>query len=119
MPRSFPALLLRTEALAGLAFAIGLYAWQGGSPLFFAAFFLAPDLAALAYVAGPRVGAVAYNLAHTWSLSLALLAAGLLRDGSTAVSLALVWLAHIAFDRLIGYGLKYPTAFKDTHLARV
>ena len=33
--------------------------------------------------------------------------------------LALIWLSHIGFDRLIGYGLKYETAFKDTHLQRV
>jgi hypothetical protein len=31
---------------------------------------------------------------------------------------ALIWLAHIGMDRTIGYGLKYPTAFKDTHLQR-
>jgi hypothetical protein len=27
--------------------------------------------------------------------------------------------AAIVPDRLLGYGLKYPTAFKDTHLSRV
>jgi hypothetical protein len=36
-----------------------------------------------------------------------------------AVSVALVWFAHIGMDRLMGYGLKYPTGFKDTHLQRV
>jgi hypothetical protein len=30
--------------------------------------------------------------------------------------IALIWIAHIAFDRLLGFGLKYPTQFKDTHL---
>ena len=119
MPRSLPALLLRAEALAGLAFAVGFYAWRDGSPLLFAALFLAPDLAAVGYAAGRRVGTVAYNLAHTWSVPLVLLGAGLLGDKSTVVAVATIWLAHIAFDRLIGYGLKYPTAFKETHLARV
>jgi hypothetical protein len=28
----------------------------------------------------------------------------------------LIWTAHIGFDRMLGYGLKYPTRFKDTHL---
>ena len=27
--------------------------------------------------------------------------------------------AHIGVDRLLGYGLEYPTAFGDTHLQRV
>jgi len=35
------------------------------------------------------------------------------------MQLALIWLVHIGADRLLGYGLKYPTAFKDTHLQRV
>ncbi len=37
---------------------------------------------------------------------------------SLFVSLALVWFAHIGFDRMVGYGLKYPTDFFDTHLRR-
>ena len=36
-----------------------------------------------------------------------------------ATKVALIWLAHTGADRLFGYGLKYPTAFKDTHLSRV
>ena len=38
-------------------------------------------------------------------------------DGALAVGL--VWLAHIGIDRALGYGLKYPTHFEDTHLQRV
>ena len=37
----------------------------------------------------------------------------------TLVSLALIWVAHIGFDRMLGYGLKYPTAFGHTHLGVV
>lgn len=33
--------------------------------------------------------------------------------------LALIHLAHIGFDRALGYGLKYGTAFGDTHLCRI
>jgi len=44
---------------------------------------------------------------------------GPLSGGSLAISLALIWFSHIGMDRLVGYGLKYPTAFKDTHLGRV
>ena len=40
-------------------------------------------------------------------------------DGDAAVAVALIWLTHIGVDRAIGYGLKYPTGFKDTHLQRV
>ncbi len=56
---------------------------------------------------------------HTYVLPLALLAYGLWGGGPLALSLALIWLAHLGLDRLLGYGLKYATAFKDTHLGRV
>jgi hypothetical protein len=51
----------------------------------------------IGYAAGNRIGAAAYNAAHT-------------------LVLPLIWLAHIAMDRALGYGLKLPTGFKDTHL---
>ena len=35
------------------------------------------------------------------------------------LQLALIWLAHIGMDRLVGYGLKYRGALKETHLGRV
>lgn len=119
MTRSLPSALLRIEALVALIVSLGLYAWLGDSWILFAVLFLAPDLSAVGYLANRRTGAIAYDLFHTSSVPLALLGAGLLADRTTVVAVALIWLAHIAFDRLIGYGLKYPSAFKDTHLARV
>jgi hypothetical protein len=71
------------------------------------------------YAAGPRVGAIAYNALHTEVLPLPLGAAGAVADADHLVQVALVWLAHIGLDRALGYGLKYPTAFKDTHVQRV
>lgn len=38
---------------------------------------------------------------------------------STLLAIAIIWAAHIAFDRAVGYGLKYETGFNDTHLGRV
>ncbi len=71
------------------------------------------------FLAGSRIGAVTYDAAHTYSLPIALAAIGTIGDAETAVQLGLIWLAHIGVDRAIGYGLKYPTGFKDTHLQRV
>ena len=56
---------------------------------------------------------------HTLVLPVALGTAGVVSDSATAAGIALIWLAHIGIDRALGYGLKYPTAFKDTHLQRV
>ena len=112
-----PALLLRVEALAALA---GLAAWyQTASAdwLLFALLFLAPDLSMLGYLAGRRIGAVCYNAAHSYVGPIAVIAAA--QVDTRLLPVGLIWAAHVAFDRTLGYGLKYGTAFGDTHLGLV
>jgi len=117
--RGGPALLLRLEGLAAFAGALAAYAYLGGAWTLFAALLLAPDLAMLGYLGGPRIGAAAYNLSHAYFTPLALAAAGLAFGAPTALSLALIWIAHIGMDRALGYGLKYASGFSDTHLGRI
>jgi hypothetical protein len=111
-----PGLLLRAEAAALLVLATLAYARIGASWLAFVALLLAPDLGMLGYLRGTRLGAATYNLVHTDILPAALLAYGWLAGDSLLTGAALIWLAHIGMDRLLGFGLKYPTAFRDTHL---
>jgi hypothetical protein len=114
-----PATMLRVEGATMLAGSVLLY-WAGaGSWWLFALLLLAPDLSMLGYLAGPRVGAVAYNVFHSYPLPAALGLVGFFVGAPLAVSVALVWFAHIGMDRLMGYGLKYLMGFKDTHLQRV
>ena len=112
-------LALRLEGLAVAAGALALYFDGGHSWLALVLLWLAPDLALVGYLAGNRAGAVAYDLAHFEGWPVALGVIGVLAGSDVAVQLALIWLSHIGIDRLVGYGLKYPTAFKDTHLQRV
>jgi hypothetical protein len=114
-----PRLLLRLEGAALLALAVALYWKTGASWWLFAVLVLAPDLSLLGYLAGPRVGAAAYNTAHTTlgPIALAMIAQITAATGVTAV--ALVWLVHIGADRLLGYGLKYAAGFGFTHLGRI
>jgi Domain of unknown function (DUF4260) len=114
-----PSLLLRLEGLAVLAAALALYFDSGFGWLLLLVLFLAPDVSMLGYVGGPAVGAAVYDVAHTYVLPIALGVVGVLGGFDTALQLALIWLAHIGIDRLLGYGLKYPTGFSDTHLQRV
>jgi hypothetical protein len=111
--------ILRIEAFAAFAAALAFYAHGGFSWPVFALLFLAPDLAMLGYLAGPRVGAASYNLAHNEALAIALALGGFFGGVPAAVAGGLIWIAHIGFDRALGYGLKYPTGFGDTHLARI
>lgn len=108
---------LRLEGLAALAAATYVYAWGGHSWLLFAALFLVPDLGFLGYLAGPRAGAAVYNVLHSYAVPVGIAAAFYTMD--RPLVLPLIWIAHIGFDRMLGYGLKYPTAFADTHLGRI
>lgn len=111
--------LLRLENLA-VAIAAGLaFHRLGGNWMLFAVLVLAPDLAMLGYLAGPRTGARLYNLAHTY-VAVALLGALAWTAGyQGALQVALIWCVHIGVDRVLGYGLKYPSGFADTHLGRL
>ncbi|NJM82813.1 MAG: DUF4260 domain-containing protein [Tabrizicola sp.] len=121
-------LWLRGEALVILAAAVFLL-WQGYDrlgvfpPWAVVLILLAPDLSMLGYAAGPKPGAICYNAAHTYAAPILALAMGwqLLGEGArtAAAALALFWIIHIAADRLLGYGLKAPTGFRDTHLGRL
>ncbi|HSH44927.1 MAG TPA: DUF4260 domain-containing protein, partial [Longimicrobiales bacterium] len=107
---------LRAESLALLIAALVGYALADASWLLFALLLLAPDLGMLGYLANPRVGALTYNAVHVYAwpaLLLALWAAGV---AEWALAPGLIWLAHIAMDRALGYGLKQPDSFKHTHL---
>lgn len=114
-----PVPLLRLEGAAMAVVAIGLYARTDAGWWLFAALLLVPDLGMLGYLAGPRVGAATYNLTHALLAPLVLAAIGLWAGSVTVVAVALVWVAHIGIDRALGYGLKHPTGFADTHLGRV
>lgn len=115
----FPPFLLRLEGAAVLLAAIVLYFWQGGPWWLLLLLLLAPDLSMFGYLAGNRFGAICYNVVHTYVLPLVLALYGVFAGVPLALWLALIWYAHIGADRMLGYGLKYPTAFKDTHLQRV
>jgi hypothetical protein len=119
MTDRLPRTLLHLEGLAVATAATILYFHLGYPWWLFVVLALAPDLSMLGYVAGPAVGATAYNVAHTYVLPVALALVGVLADGALAVQVGLIWITHIGVDRGIGYGLKYRTAFRDTHLQRV
>lgn len=116
---SQPKLLLHLEGLTVFATAIALY-WQiGGSWLLFALLLLAPDLGMLGYLHSKSLGATTYNIVHTYAIPVALSMIGLFSGNMLLLQLGLIWIAHIGMDRAVGYGFKYPDAFKDTHLGRV
>jgi hypothetical protein len=115
-----PRRLLRIEGALMLLLALWGYRALSGGWAFFAACFLVPDLSLLGYLAGSKLGAAVYNAGHSL-LGPAILTGLALYIAPAPLLLrcALIWAAHIGFDRALGYGLKYPGSFFDTHLGRV
>lgn len=118
-PTGAVLVLIRLEGACVLAAATIAYATYGAGWGTYAIFFLAPDLSFLGYLVGRRTGAVAYNAAHSYVGALAVLFAGLLMPMPAALSAGLIWCAHIGFDRMMGYGLKYSAGFQFTSLGRI
>ena len=111
-----PRPLLQLEGAAVLIVSLLFYHWNQGSWLQFALLILVPDLSMLGFAANIRVGAITYNAVHTYVGPLLLAGYSFGSHRPAIVSLSLIWIAHIGFDRMIGFGLKYPTRFNDTHL---
>jgi hypothetical protein len=111
-----PGILLRIEGGCVLALSILCYREIHTSWILFVALFLVPDLAILGYFGGIRIGTIFYNLVHTLIGPLLLIAYAVLEKSLWLLPYGLVWTSHIGIDRLLGFGLKYPTRFNDTHL---
>ena len=114
-----PGLLLSFEGLCVLVAAIVAYSTTlHGRWLWFAVFFLTPDLSLLGYLSRTHAAFAAglYNFIHSHVLPLILGFAAWTMASVAGEQAAAIWIAHIAFDRLLGLGLKYPEAFKPTHL---
>lgn len=110
---------LRLEGGAAFVAGLALYGWLGGPWLIVLPLLLLPDISAIGYVRGPRVGAFTYNLVHNWALGLVVLGAGLATDIAPVSIAGAILIAHVGMDRAAGYGLKLSTSFHDTHLGRV
>jgi hypothetical protein len=114
-----PGILLRIEGCAVLILSVTLYWAFGAGWLLFAVLLFTPDISMVGYLGGAKIGASIYNLVHTIALPLLLIAISVVTSHIVFAPYGLIWTAHIGMDRMLGFGLKYPTNFKDTHLQRV
>lgn len=120
-PTPHPSVLpwLRLEGVAAFAAGLAIFGATGGPWLLALPLLLVPDVSMVGYLHGPRLGAITYNLVHNWALGLAVLGLGAW-SGVGAVTLAgAILVAHVGMDRALGYGLKLPTSFQETHLGRI
>jgi len=110
---------LQVEALAVFIAAAAAFGRLGGDYIWLIPALLIPDLAVAGYLAGPRIGAFVYNLIHNWAIGLVILAGGLALSITPLALAGTILIAHTGMDRSVGYGLKFMSGFKDTHLGRI
>lgn len=112
-----PRTILRIEGLTVLSLSLGGYFTLNGPIWLLIVLALAPDLSMIGYLAGSHIGSWSYNLIHAYTLPLALGALGFWADLHILLLISLIWVGHIGADRFFGYGLKFESGFKDTHLS--
>lgn len=110
---------LRLEGVATFVAGLAIFAWSGGPLLLAIPLLLVPDISAIGYLRGPRLGALTYNLVHNWATGLAVLGLGVWAANSVLILAGAILIAHVGMDRAAGYGLKLPTSFHETHLGRI
>jgi hypothetical protein len=112
-------ILLRLEGLTLFLGMTLLYAVWGGSWWVYLILFLVPDISIVAYLSGPKFGAMIYNAMHSYMVPMTLMVTGFGLAAPLLLSIAIIWLAHIGIDRALGFGLKYSAGFGFTHLGRI
>jgi hypothetical protein len=111
-----PKLWLRIEGFVLLISTILLFAGQHQKWWLYPALLLVPDIFMLGYLRDKKVGAFLYNIGHSYTLPALVIYSGWHRQHPMSIAIGLIWLGHIGWDRFFGYGLKYDSGFKDTHL---
>jgi len=112
-------LLLRAEQVALFVAGVVAYLALGGNWLLALPLLLVFDLSMVGYLTGPRTGAITYNLGHNLVVAAAVAGIGWWTGIGWVQLLAALWVAHIGMDRSLGFGLKLPSDFRDTHLGRI
>jgi hypothetical protein len=111
-----PKLLLRIEGAVLFAASIAVFALQGQQWWLYPALLLVPDIFMLGYLRNTKLGAITYNLGHSYPAAALVTVFGFVASSPLTVAIGAIWFGHIGWDRMFGYGLKYATSFKHTHL---
>jgi hypothetical protein len=111
--------LVRLEEFGFFLFSIYLFASLPFRWWYFPLLLFAPDLSIAGYLAGPRVGAIIYNIVRHRAFDLLLYVLGLMLGMPILCLVGVVMFAHSSLDRALGYGLKFSDSFTNTHLGRI
>lgn len=110
---------LKLEEAAMLTLGMYLFTLLHFDWWIFLVLFLAPDIGMLGYFFGNKTGAMTYNIFHHKGIALGFYFLGLFLANEWLQLVGVILFSHSAFDRIVGYGLKYEKGFKFTHLGKI
>lgn len=109
----------RIEAGAIFIASLYMYWYFDFNLIVFALLLFVFDIFMIGYLINPKVGAYIYNLGHSMIIPPILFATAYTSDTRLLIAISLIWFAHIGIDRGLGYGLKFTSGFKSTHLGHI
>ena len=107
---------LKLEEFAQFGLGIYLFSLLPFAWWWFLVLILAPDIGMIGYAFGNKAGALLYNLFHHKGLDIFVYLIGIYLQNDILMLIGVILFAHAAFDRILGYGLKYEKGFTFTHL---
>lgn len=111
--------VIKLEELGLFIFGVYLFSLLNYQWWWFPALILAPDLSMFGYVINPKAGAFLYNLFHHRGVAVLVYILGCYLRIEIVQLMGIILFSHAAMDRIFGYGLKYETGFKYTHLGEI
>ena len=111
--------ILALEEMAEFVLGILIFSRLEFAWWYFPALLLTPDLGMLGYLVNTKVGAWLYNFVHHKALGISILVLGFYLQNQIILLVGTILFAHSAFDRMMGYGLKYEDSFGNTHLGKI
>lgn len=114
--RGVPNVVLRLEGAVVFAGSIAVFSQHGQAWWLYPVLLLTPDIFMIGYLKNTKLGSITYNIGHAYPAAAAVLVTGLLTEAHLVAAIGAIWFGHIGWDRMFGYGLKYATSFKHTHL---
>ncbi len=111
--------ILQLEGVVFFLISLYLFHLRDQSWLIFILLLFTPDISMIGYLRNKKIGAIIYNLGHNYILAIAFVILGNVTPNGWMVTYGIILFAHVSLDRALGFGLKYPGDFKDTHIQRV
>jgi hypothetical protein len=111
--------VIKLEELGLFIFGIYLFSLLDYKWWWFLIWILVPDFSMIGYVFNAKAGAFLYNLFHHRGIAVLVYVLGCYLKTEAVQLTGVILFSHSSMDRIFGYGLKYETGFKYTHLGEI